>query len=136
MKQTLLLNIFSYPFINPEEFILGKGFEGDQQILKKIIPWSGIENAHSFFAEIIFDFGWIGFIIIIWFFLSISVYYFKRSNIEINRFVLLTTIFFLITMNVSSSIVGKHYLWIPYFIISSYSIRMIKISSNQKLNKL
>ena len=112
--------IYSYPFINPEEFILGHGLIGDEKVLSKVVRWSGITNAHSFFVELIYDFGWLGLILIITFFTGIYIFLFRNSQNDDFRYGIIFVSLFILLINVSSSIIGKPIIWAPLFVYLAY----------------
>jgi len=122
--------IYSYPFLHPLDFILGYGFKGDELILTTKLTWIRyIENAHSFFAEVIYDFGWIGFINILW--LMIVLFRISLTGKPQKRFykLLITLFYTAVLINVPSSIYGKPVIWIPLFIMLSFAL------FNQQKNK-
>lgn len=124
--------IYSYPFSNPNEFILGHGLLGDEKVLKKVVRWSGITNAHSFFIEIIYDFGWFGFIAILLFFLNIFIFLSRYSYSDDFRFGLIITGIFMLLINVSSSIFGKPILWAPLFVLLAFLSNSQIVETNHK----
>lgn len=109
--------IYSKPFLKPQNYIIGKGFRGDKKDLSNDIN-TGIVNGHSFFIEIIYNFGFVGFIPLFIIFLSIFILLIKKRKIHKKyRFLLINFIYFSLLINVSSSIVRKPSTWIVYSII-------------------
>lgn len=116
----LRYEIYRYPFLNPTEFIVGHGLNGDEKILIKVVRWSGFTNAHSFFAETIYDFGWFGLLSIVWFFIQVLIFLSKNIRATEFRFGFILIIFFMALINVPSSIFGLPIIWAPLFIYLAY----------------
>jgi hypothetical protein len=105
------------PIINtPQDFIIGKGFVASELLYKeKIIP---LENAHSYWAEGIFNFGFIGFFPIL--FILITIFSISVFNSNINYFykcVIVQFIYFIFLLNIPSSVMSLPIVWLPIAIM-------------------
>ena len=125
-------DIYKIPFDNPSYFITGSGFNSDKEVIKKFSSSSHeIINSHSFFIQLIFYFGWLGFAIIFSFFLLL----FLISILKYNSTFLLIIFSQALIINISSSIMRMPIIWIPFFIIISFYTYNKEISVDQ-LNKV
>ncbi len=99
---------------NPAEFIFGKGFRAGAVIIpeKKHLQ---IVDPHSFFLEVIYNFGYFALIpvaLLIFIPLYYSLKYFGRNSIY--RLGLVQTFYFVILINVSSSVFRFPLVWVPF----------------------
>ena len=115
--------IYNMVFKKPENYFFGNGFRSGEIILKqndKIL----VTDPHSFFIETIFNFGYFGLIPILAVILGpliISLRYFNRN--ELFRFAFVQTIYFILLINVPSSIYRFPLVWIPIAFL--YSLLVI-----------
>jgi hypothetical protein len=125
-------DIYKIPFNNPSYFITGCGFNSDKKIIEKFSSSSHkIINSHSFFIQLIFYFGWLGFAILSLFFLML----FLISALKSNYTFLLIIFSQALIINIPSSIMRMPIVWIPFFIIISFYTYNRKISVDQ-LNRI
>jgi O-antigen ligase len=99
---------------NPAEFIFGKGFRAGAVIIpeKKHIQ---IVDPHSFFLEVIYNFGYFALIpvaLLIFIPVYYSFKYFGRHSLY--RLGLIQTFYFVILINVSSSVFRFPLVWVPF----------------------
>ncbi|NOZ35752.1 MAG: O-antigen ligase family protein [Chlorobi bacterium] len=112
-------DIYNIPFKNAEDFIIGKGFNSDEEVINKYKSETNpIINSHSFFIQSIFYFGWFGFLVLLTFFIFLIMY--SVTNSEINKYFLYIIISQMLIINIPSSIIRMPVIWIPFFIIISY----------------
>jgi len=113
------LDIYKIPFHNPSDFKYGKGFNSDKEIITKYrtLPY-GIVNSHSFFIQLIFYFGWIGFGLMVLFFTALVI--FAISRIKTTAFFLPIILTQALLLNIPSSVMRFPLVWIPFFISISY----------------
>lgn len=125
-------DIYKIPFNNPSYFITGCGFNSDKKIIEKFSSSSHkIINSHSFFIQLIFYFGWLGFALLSLFFLML----FLISALKSNYTFLLIIFSQALIINIPSSIMRMPIVWIPFFIIISFYTNNRKISVDQ-LNRI
>ena len=125
-------DIYKIPFKSPLSFIKGRGFNSDKEVIEKFSKSSHkIINSHSFFIQLIFYFGWLGFAILsLFFFLLILI-----SLLKPNYNFLLIIFSQALIINIPSSIMRMPIIWIPFFIIISFYTYNVKIN-NDELNKV
>ncbi len=116
---SIRLEIYNIPFKNAEDFIIGKGFNSDEEILNKYKSETNpIVNSHSFFIQSIFYFGWFGFLVLLTFFILLILY--SVTNSGISKYFLYIILSQMLIINIPSSIIRMPVIWIPFFIIISY----------------
>ena len=113
------LDIYKIPFNNPRAFIFGYGFNSDKTIIQKYktLPYK-IINSHSYFIQLIFYFGWIGFSLMMFFFGSLTVYAFL--NFRQMGFFIPVLFVQVLLLNIPSSVMRFPLVWIPFFIAIAY----------------
>jgi len=112
-------DIYKIPFKHPKKFIFGNGFNSDKEIIQKYNGKNfAIINSHSFFIQVIFYFGWISFMLLMIFFITLIIY--SINNKGSSNFLFLIVISQMIIINIPSSIMRMPVIWIPFFIIISY----------------
>ena len=126
------LDIYKIPFNNPKEFIFGYGFNSDKTIIQKYktLPYK-IVNSHSYFIQLIFYFGWIGFSLMIFFFGSLTVYGFL--NFKQMSFFLPVLFVQVLLLNIPSSVMRFPLVWIPFFIAIAYYTNVRKKKEKPEL---
>jgi hypothetical protein len=112
-------DIYSIPLRQPDKFIFGYGFNSDKEIITRYrtIPHK-IINSHSFFIQLIFYFGWIGFILMVLFFGILGFY--TLLHIKTRAFFIPVIITQALLLNVPSSVMRFPLVWIPFFIAIAY----------------
>lgn len=115
------LDIYKIPFNNPRSFIFGYGFNSDKLVIQKYktLPYK-IVNSHSYFIQLIFYFGWIGFSFMVFFFGSMTVYAFL--NFRQLSFFLVVLFVQVLLLNIPSSVMRFPLVWIPFFIVIAFYI--------------
>ena len=114
VSSNLRFSIYKIPFMNFSKFIIGNGFNSDEEVMK-YYDTGKLTNSHSFLIQLIFYFGWLGFILLLSFFLSIIIYVIINNK---NNFQILFFIFAqLIIINIPSSIIRMPVIWLPFFYI-------------------
>ncbi len=109
--------IYSTPFEAPQNYVIGYGFRGSLKALKKN-PLLWVKDPHSFPIELIYNFGFLGFLP--FFFAILFLLYKIMVNFKIDevyRYGLVQLIYFLLLVNISSSVMKKPVVWIPYSIV-------------------
>ncbi len=126
------LDIYKIPFNNPKEFVFGYGFNSDKTIIQKFktLPYK-IVNSHSYFIQLIFYFGWIGFSFMVFFFGSLTVYAFL--NFRQLSFFLAVLFVQVLLLNIPSSVMRFPLVWIPFFLAIAYYINLRKITEQSEL---
>jgi hypothetical protein len=118
------LDIYAIPFRNPKEFIWGYGFNADKMVIEKYRSENyHIVNSHSFFIQMIFYFGWGGFILILLFFaipIIYALFFTKKWNYFIP--VLIAQV---LLISIPSSIIRSPVNWIPLFIVLAFYIQKL-----------
>lgn len=109
--------VFTPIFHSPQNYLFGSGFVSSAELYeKKIIP---LENPHSYWAEGIFNFGFIGFSPILFILISILLI----SSIQLNkhyfyRYSLVQLFYFIFLLNIPSSVMSLPVVWIPISILT------------------
>lgn len=124
--------VFAVIINNPRDFILGKGFLSSETLYdNKIIP---IKNPHSYWAESIFNFGFIGFFPILFIFailLVLSFYNFSKHYLY--RISIVQLFYFIVLVNIPSGILCLPILWLPIAFVCAILLNPIKIDENNKI---
>jgi hypothetical protein len=117
----------------PEDFIFGKGFmAGEQLYINKVIP---LQNPHSFWAEGIFDFGFLGFLPILLLFAFLVIVSFMGLTINIFfRYSLIQLFFFILLVNIPSGIMSLPLCWLPIAFITALFFNYPQLQT-MRLNK-
>jgi hypothetical protein len=112
-------DIYSIPLRYPGKFIFGHGFNSDKEIITKYrsIPHK-IINSHSYFIQLIFNFGWVGLSLMVLFFGILGFYTVLR--IKTWAFFIPVIVTQALLLNVPSSVMRFPLVWIPFFIAIAY----------------
>ena len=104
--------MYQFVFDDPTSFIFGKGFIASEVFFKNnLIP---IPNPHSYWVEIIFNFGLLGLVPMLFVFCWLFfVAFTKIKKHYFFRLVIVQLIYFIILVHVPSSILSLHVCWIP-----------------------
>jgi len=111
--------VYKEVIVNPEKFILGGGFIASEILYKKgLIP---LMNPHSFWAEGIIDFGYLGFLpilILILFPLYLSIRNFNKDLLF--KCLLIQILYFIVLLNVPSGVMCLPIIWVPIAIFYAF----------------
>lgn len=113
------LEVYKIVIDKPCDYILGKGFQSGEAILRKN---SRIDftDPHSFLVETIFNVGFLGLIpILLFIFLPLYFSFINFDKHELYRFSLVQLIYFIFLINISSSIYRLSLVWIPLVFVYS-----------------
>jgi len=124
-------SVYKEIIVSPEKYIIGGGFLASGKLYEKhIIP---LENPHSYWIEGIIDFGYIGFLPIIFlilFPLLLSIRNFNKDTLY--KYFLIQIIYFIVLLNVPSSVMSLPIIWLPiaFFYALLFNIHLYKENPN------
>lgn len=124
--------VYTAPFETPEDYVIGYGFRGSQVALKTNTLLH-VKDPHSLPIEMIYNFGFLGSLPFFGALVFLAFKLLKKLSInEIYRYGLVQFIFFLLLVNISSSVIKKPIVWIPYTLVMLIAV----ISKSEILSML